>query len=147
MILDVGEGLWESIVWQDGTTDAVYEVTESGDYSVVVSYECGEYSDTVSINVEDCNYYLWLPDAFTPNSDGLNDTFDAIGIGITEYHIYIYTRWGQLIFEGNDINDSWDGRYKGEKVQMGVYSYLIRFKTTLDTRERTRSGIVTVVRD
>ena len=147
VMLDVGDGLWESIVWQDGTTDAMYEVTESGEYSVVVSYECGEYSDTIIVNVEDCNYYLWLPDAFTPNSDGLNDLFEAIGIGITEYHIYIYSRWGQLIFEGNDINDSWDGRYQGEKVQMGVYTYYIRFKTTLDTRERTRSGIVTVVRD
>ena len=58
---------------------------------------------------------LYVPNAFTPNSDGTNDTFGAKGDGIIEFNIQIFNRWGELVFESNDINKVWDGIYKGNR--------------------------------
>jgi gliding motility-associated-like protein len=71
---------------------------------------------------------LYIPNAFTPNGDGLNDTFGAIGEGISEYRIMIFNRWGNMIFESNDIGKQWDGTFKGEKAELGVYVYKITAK-------------------
>lgn len=71
---------------------------------------------------------IYIPNAFTPNNDGLNDTFGAIGEGITEFNIQIYNRWGELIFESNDMKTQWDGNYHNEIAPMGVYVYKISAK-------------------
>ena len=59
-------------------------------------------------------YVLYIPNAFTPNSDGLNDGFKAIGVGVAQFNLQVFDRWGALIFETNDINNSWDGSVKGK---------------------------------
>lgn len=71
---------------------------------------------------------LYIPNAFTPNSDGLNDTFGAVGEGIIEYNMQIFDRWGNLIFESNDMKVQWDGTYHNELVPNGVYVYKIDAK-------------------
>lgn len=59
-------------------------------------------------------YVLFIPNAFTPNSDGLNDGFKAMGIGISEFKLQVFDRWGELIFESTDINKAWDGSVRGK---------------------------------
>jgi gliding motility-associated-like protein len=59
-------------------------------------------------------YVLYIPNAFTPNSDGLNDGFKAVGIGVAQFNLQVFDRWGALVFETNDINNSWDGRINGK---------------------------------
>ena len=71
---------------------------------------------------------LYMPNAFTPNGDGLNDAFGGIGEGITEYNMQIFNRWGELIFESNDLNNQWDGKNHNEMSPMGVYVYKINAK-------------------
>jgi len=71
---------------------------------------------------------LYIPNAFTPNGDGLNDAFGGIGEGITEYNMQIFNRWGELIFESNDIKNQWDGNYHNAMSPMGVYVYKISAK-------------------
>lgn len=92
---------------------------------------------------------LYMPNAFTPNGDGLNDAFGGIGEGITEYNMQIFNRWGELIFESNDINNQWDGNYHNVMSPMGVYVYKIiakgpaangRFKNLI-----SKTGDVTLV--
>lgn len=68
---------------------------------------------------------LYIPNAFTPNGDGQNDTFGATGAGLTEYSIQIFNRLGELIFESNDIKTQWDGNYHNELVPKGIYVYKI----------------------
>ncbi len=59
-------------------------------------------------------YTLYIPNAFTPNSDGVNDGFRAVGVGIAQFKLEVFDRWGALIFETDDINNAWDGSVKGK---------------------------------
>lgn len=68
---------------------------------------------------------LHIPNAFTPNGDGLNDEFGAIGFGVKSYSMKIYNRWGEMLFESNNIEDQWNGTYNGIKVSPGSYVYHI----------------------
>jgi gliding motility-associated-like protein len=66
---------------------------------------------------------IFLPTAFTPNGDGLNDSFGPIGEGIDQYKLVIFNRWGQVIFQTSNIDQKWDGYQNGRKVPNGEYSY------------------------
>ncbi|MGZ4037079.1 MAG: PKD domain-containing protein, partial [Bacteroidia bacterium] len=69
------------------------------------------------------SYAVWVPNAFTPNSDGLNDGWGAKGVGIEKFQMWVFDRWGHVIFETNDINQTWDGKVKGssEPIKEDVY--------------------------
>lgn len=66
-----------------------------------------------------------LPTAFTPNNDGLNDTFGGIVSSVYEYKLLIYDRNGEIIFKTNSVDERWDGTYNGMKVQSGSYVYQV----------------------
>ena len=59
-------------------------------------------------------YVIFIPNAFTPNSDGTNDGFKAVGVGIAQFNMQVFDRWGALVFESDDINATWDGSVKGK---------------------------------
>jgi gliding motility-associated-like protein len=85
-----------------------------------------------------------VPNVFTPNNDGQNDLFKVGGTGIKELTIVVYNRWGQVVFETNQINAGWDGRTNsGIEVPEGTYFYVIEVTTT--TKE-TYTGYVTLIR-
>lgn len=69
------------------------------------------------------SFVVYIPNTFTPNGDGLNDGFFAKGVGINEFKLMIFDRWGHKIFETNDINEAWDGTMKGssEPIKQDVY--------------------------
>lgn len=69
---------------------------------------------------------LYVPNAFTPNGDGINETFNAQGQSITSFNMKIFNRWGEMIFETDDLQRGWDGTYKGVMSQQDVYIYKIK---------------------
>lgn len=71
---------------------------------------------------------VYVPNTFTPNGDEFNGIFKAKGGNIKNFNLRIYNRWGQLIFESDDINIGWDGTYKGELCQDGTYTWKIRYE-------------------
>jgi len=87
---------------------------------------------------------IYVPNAFTPNGDGINDLFGAKGDGIIEFNIQIFNRWGELVFESSDINKQWDGTYNGEKTETGAYAYSITAFGE-KTNQISKSGSVTLV--
>lgn len=111
---------------------------------------CSE-SATVLVTVKK-ERLIYIPSAFSPNDDGLNDYFvinAGTGVESVEY-LRIYNRWGAVIFEAknfqpNDFRNSWDGKMKGEQVQMGVYVYSLKARF-VDGEELMYQGDVTVVR-
>ena len=91
------------------------------------------------------NLTVYIPNAFTPNSDGLNDTFGPLGYGIKNFSITIYDRWGELIFESDDTNKPWNGTYLGQKVQPGSYVYNIQ-ATGFRENKFQQEGTVSIVK-
>lgn len=71
---------------------------------------------------------LFVPNAFSPNGDNLNDFFEIKGFYISEFHIRIYDRWGMLIFESFDMGKSWSGKFNGLACQEGAYVWVIDAK-------------------
>ena len=69
---------------------------------------------------------FYIPNAFTPNGDGINDTFKAIAPGIQTNYFRIYNRWGKLIFESHNANNGWDGKYLGMPQPTAVYVWIIK---------------------
>jgi gliding motility-associated-like protein len=74
-------------------------------------------------------FTFYIPNAFTPNHDGINEMFLGYGTYIKQFHIMVFDRWGNLIFESNDINKGWDGKVQngnsGELVQEDVYVWKV----------------------
>ncbi len=103
--------------------------------------------DTITVKVNNVNRggYL-MPNAFTPNNDGLNDCYGIKYWGvIEELEFSIFNRWGERIFYTRNVGQCWDGTYKGTKQDGGVYVYMIRAKTTCQS-EVFRKGTVVLVR-
>lgn len=69
-----------------------------------------------------------MPNAFSPNGDGINDIYKAKEgyQSIVEFHAYIFNRWGQKLYEWTDPAGGWDGKYKGKDVAQGVYYCLVK---------------------
>lgn len=82
---------------------------------------------------------FYIPNAFVPNNDGLNDIFKPVISNASNYNFKIFNRWGKLIFETNDYNEGWDGTYKGSLAENGVYTYRMtyRFKGNYDDQYLT----------
>ena len=94
-------------------------------------------------------FKLWVPTAFSPDDDGINDGFRAVGEGIDldNYWIAVYDRWGELIWESDNLFEYWkgDAKGKGKPVQNGVYSWMVVCKD-FNGVEHTKNGPITVIR-
>ncbi|QOR76405.1 MAG: PKD domain-containing protein [Thermoflavifilum sp.] len=86
-----------------------------------------------------------VPSAFSPNGDGVNDVFRVRGFGIAKFEMEIYNRWGQKVYESRDVNQGWDGTYRGKPQPMDAYAYVIHIQFT-DGRQTTKTGSVTLLR-
>src|SRR5690554_4180157 len=101
--------------------------------------------DSIYITIEEPCGKIQLPTVFSPNGDGLNDQFCVLGNCIFSMRFQIFNRWGEKVFESVDLNDCWDGTFKGEPVNTGVYVYkLIVVKD--DGSEFQTSGNVNLLR-
>jgi gliding motility-associated-like protein len=110
-----------------GDTTSRITVSRLGVYRVIATNREGcTLADTTEV-VDRCEPRIFAPDAFTPNGDGNNDQFDVFGQFFVDFEIKVYSRWGEVIFASNDINEKWDGMYKGVKVQPGAYPYVITY--------------------
>lgn len=99
------------------------------------------------IRVND-EFSLYVPNAFSPNADGVNDVFYAKGEGIRDFKMYIYDRWGNQVFFSDDIYKGWDGRYQSkgtEIVQEDVYVWKIQCKTPKGEKKQL-SGHVSLIK-
>ncbi len=101
--------------------------------------------DTTSVFINIQNPYIHVPNAFTPNGDGINEEFFYVSRGYDDILIQIYDRWGKLIVESHDLNFKWDGTKDGISVQEGVYVYKLIANNPVLPRI-LRRGTVTLIR-
>lgn len=112
--------------WQDGSATSQYLVTEYGEYAVTVSNSHGcTASDTVLFS-PGCPARLYVPNAFSPNGDGVNDTFRAYGLEVVQFELQVFDRWGGQVFTSNNLNEGWDGNFRGEEMGAGVFAYRLQ---------------------
>ena len=99
----------------------------------------------IEVKVSLDNNKFELPNAFTPNGDGKNDCFGLKNFGTSQkIYFIIYSRWGEKMFETDNVNTCWNGRYKGQIVEAGNYVYFVRAKTACG--EIVRKGNVILIR-
>ena len=89
---------------------------------------------------------LFLPNAFSPNEDNLNEVWKAEGAFIKDYTLLLLNRWSQLIFESHSIEDTWNGKYKNVDVPEGVYFYRLRYSGYDLRTVYEKLGTITVIR-
>lgn len=126
-----------------------YTYNNYGDYTVTETvtntYGCVNTS-TLQIKVLP-EFRFWIPNAFTPGKkDLLNDIYKPVIMGVEDYNFYIFNRWGQLIYQTNDINAGWDGTFKGKESPMDVYVWKCDFKNVVSKQNEYHVGHVTLVR-
>lgn len=116
-----------SFTWNDGTNGPSKSIKQSGRYIVNISDKCGVFSDTVDVFSRICFCELFLPNAFSPNANAINDYFPEHYLDTT-IDLQIFNRWGEKIYDKSGSNIGWDGKYQGEVVQQDVYLYFIRYR-------------------
>ncbi len=91
------------------------------------------YRDTIYIGIKEENCFkIVMPSAFSPNGDGLNDFYKVLSVRLSTFTLRIYNRWGELIFEEeNNRFGGWDGTYKDQDAEVGVYTYYVKGNTLL----------------
>lgn len=121
----------------DGYTSVLPEFlhiyNDTGTYivnlKVINSYGCVD-SITGKVIVRP-DYTIYVPNAFSPNADGVNDIFRVYSINILEFDFSIYNRWGAQLFHTNDTETGWDGYYKGKMSPVDTYVYVIYYRDAL----------------
>ncbi len=122
---DTSDG--KTFFWKHGPVDNTIVLKDTGFYEAVVinKYGCEQQA---GILVQNCTE-LWVPNAFTPNGDGKNDVFYVCGMEILDFHLFIYNRWGELVFESRQIEKGWNGLFKGKECPSGVYTWILEFNS------------------
>lgn len=137
------------IQWSTGASTQGIWVDHSGLYWVDVFNECGHTSDSSFVIFERCENCLLIPNAFSPNGDGLNDVF---GVKTRCYEIYqfrieIYNRWGQRVYVSYSLDDAWDGRnLDGSAADQGVYFYQMQYRGNISAEVYRQRGEVHLLR-
>lgn len=118
-----------------------YTFTEAGSHRIVlyatfvngtdtVAYTKDYWQDAQPITIQISESKLEMPNAFSPNGDGINDVYRAKSNyqSIVEFDAYIFNRWGQKLYEWHDPAGGWDGKFNGKDVKQGVYFVLVKAK-------------------
>ena len=117
-------------------------------YKVVVSKKGCKEEKTIRINVDNVNCgepNIFVPNAFTPNNDGNNDVLKVRGRWISKLQFVVYNRWGQEMFTTTDLNNGWNGVFKGNEVAPDVYNYFLQV-TCLDNKIFTKRGNTSLIK-
>ena len=121
------------------------EVDLAVQYEVTDSFGCKK-SITKPIKIySSCTVYV--PNAFTPNGDGLNDVFRiANGVKTEKFNLKIFNRWGHLVFETKNWKQGWDGRYKEQLQATGTFIWLMQYTDTRSNKAVEKKGSMTLIR-
>ncbi len=145
ILLDAGQ--WKSYTWYPtGEHSRTIHATYPEIYRVVVADSNDCIGTDTALIEEECPDGIYMPNAFTPNTDGINDTLMVQGTGIKEIELHIFDRWGLEVFRSTELIKGWDGNFKGQIAPEGVYSYNLIYKLRKNNSTHSKSGTVTLLR-
>lgn len=140
-----------SYLWQNNTTQADLIVQDPGIYWVQATNLCGIGYDSINVIIIDCDIpvepiIIEMPNVFSPNNDGLNDFFVPVTIsGIKSAEIVILNRWGNEVYQSEDVLTGWDGNSSGTECSNGVYFWKITY-IDKDLKSYSQNGFLTLTR-
>jgi gliding motility-associated-like protein len=145
IVLDAGNP-GASYLWSTGQTSQTISIQQAGTYWVSINAAPCLLGDTIEVTGIPGEAAVFVPNSFTPNGDGLNDRFTGIGEDFTSFHLVVFNRWGEKIFETRD-QSGWDGNYVGQRAESEVYVYLLSYTSTCTGGKVVeRRGAVTLIR-
>ncbi|MFK7755365.1 MAG: gliding motility-associated C-terminal domain-containing protein [Flavobacteriales bacterium] len=150
MIVDVSdvEGYFD---WSDGSTNPIFTVPNEGwHYATILDDDsCWTVSDTIFIDRIYCDCPMHIANSFTPNGDGINETYKAIfECPPYDFELAIYDRWGRQIFYTKDPEKAWTGEAKGGRIHpSGVYTYTLRYTNEFNGFINASTGSVFLMKD
>jgi gliding motility-associated-like protein len=131
--------------WSTGDTSRIISVRDSGMYWVRIQNGICSTTDTIHVR-NNFMPFIDIPSAFSPNQDAKNENLIFNTKNVANLEMFIYSRWGEMVFYTNDSSTFWDGRFKNEPCQEGVYVYLVKYiGTKTGTREFIKRGTITLV--
>ena len=146
-LFDAQDSDADSLIWWNNDTVWSQSIDSTGNYFVQLFNECGSFTASFSIIMNDCSDYAYFPNSFTPNQDGINDAWRPQLNNYKSYQIDIFDRWGQVVFHSNDPEEYWMGNTANGLyfVRDGVYNYrsVIDF---LSGNLEVKQGQITILR-
>lgn len=136
--------------WSTLSSEPTINANRDGTYWVEVSNICGKASDTIDILTIDCTCSIYVPNAFTPNNDRLNDLFTPrLNCSTLEYSFQVFDRWGRIIFSSNDPAKGWDGNLQHISYGPDTYFWVVSYAMAPpigNGEMQSKKGSVTLLR-
>ncbi len=134
-------------LWSSGEDVCCIHPDHTGNYSFSIYNECGISTDSVFVELIECNECMIIPNAFSPNNDGKNDVYKMIAVcQVDHYQLRIFNRWGAEVFSSGNPEEGWDGKVNGVAVEPGVFVYMLEYEAVDNGMKYFKKGNITVVR-
>jgi len=134
--------------WPDGNTEIIRNLASGGFYEIEVQLACKTIPLELTIIAEDCADLAYVPTAFSPNGDGINDEFRPFfneAYPLESYSLQIYNRWGSQVFQSTTLTQSWDGQFNQEELSTAVFFWIMTYQLVGYDKTYQKSGTVTIV--
>jgi gliding motility-associated-like protein len=129
--------------WSTGENVCCITPRHTGTYKLTITNDCGSASDTAFVDISSCDECLFIPNAFSPNSDGRNDIFGPVSIcPVTGFRMQVFNRWGQALYTTTNIAKGWNGLH----APSGVYVFVVEYQSLNTGSRKFVKGNVTLVR-
>lgn len=149
LVLNMDTLEMDRYTWSNGNMSAETEVQNEGLLWLEIEKEnCGTGRDTMYVQLKDCICQVFMPNAFSPNGDNINDIFTVQenGCVFIDYSLQVYNRWGALVHSSSDSNLGWNGNIGKKKGASAVYVYILEYSLENGAESERIIGDVTLVR-
>jgi gliding motility-associated-like protein len=135
-------------LWGGGNVSPVQKITVKGNYEIQVQNDCSIDRRTFKISIEDCKCDVFVPNAFSPNYDGLNDFFKPVVKCLAaDFQFLVFDKYGQTIFESKDyFSNGWNGNVKAEPAAVGAYVWMMQYRNPNTKKMIIQKGTVYLLR-
>jgi gliding motility-associated-like protein len=142
------QGAFNRYAWSNGLTSSSITVTQAGTYSLQATDNNGcTGEEVIVVRPKECLKGFFAPNAFTPGDNNRkNDVFKPLLYGVVKkFHLQIYDRWGQMVFQSTDYTRGWDGTFKGNKKDPGTYVWVCQYQLDAEL-VKVEKGTVVLIR-
>jgi gliding motility-associated-like protein len=134
-------------IWSTGQIGESISISQEGTYWAEITETCGFVRDSITLAFENCDCNIFVPNTFSPNNDKENDIFyPRTECPIKNIVFRVFNRWGEKVFESNDLNFGWDGTFKGKDAIVDSYSFTLNYNIVRDGSAKFLKGKIVLIR-